>query len=204
VRDLIEKGEFDTIYHEHLCYFSVTSADALFRRHGLYINDVLRVPIHGGSLRLYVEATERPTAAVGDILLEENKIGMRDYVYYKEFGARVKRFRTAARTLIGKLKAEGKRIAAYGAAAKGTIMLNYLGLDSGTIEYVVDRNTHKHGLYMPGVHLRVDDPIRLAQDRPDFVVILPWNFRDEIMRQQVAYKAAGGHFIVPIPQLEII
>jgi nucleoside-diphosphate-sugar epimerase/SAM-dependent methyltransferase len=204
VRDVIEKCEFDTIYHEHLCYFSVTSADALFKRHGLYINDVRRIPIHGGSLRLYIEPTERRSSAVRAILAEENKIGIVGHAYYAGFGARVQSFRAAARKLIGNLKADGKRIAAYGAAAKGTMMLNFLGFDRGTLEYVVDKNVHKQGMYMPGVHLRVDDPKRLKEDRPDFLMILPWNLRDEIIRQQVAYRDAGGRFIIPIPKLEVV
>lgn len=204
VRDLIEKGEFDTIYHEHLCYFSVTSADALFRRHGLYINDVRRIPIHGGSLRLYIEPVQRRGVAVRKLLAEEREIGMGTHQYYSGFAQRVQSFRSAARNLIGTLKADGKRIAAYGAAAKGTIMLNYLGFDDAMLEYVVDKNVHKHGKYMPGVHLRIDDPKRLTEDHPDFVMILPWNFRDEIMRQQMAYHDAGGRFIVPIPNLEVV
>jgi nucleoside-diphosphate-sugar epimerase/SAM-dependent methyltransferase len=204
VRDLIENGEFDTIYHEHLCYFSLTSADALFARHGLYINDVRRIPIHGGSVRLYIERMKRRGPAVRDMLAQEQRDGMCEHAYYADFGERVQKFRADARELIGNLKAGGKRIAAYGAAAKGTIMLNYLGLDSSTIEYVVDRNVHKHGLYMPGVHVRIDDPKRLEEDCPDFLMILPWNFREEIMRQQTSYRAAGGQFIVPIPQLEIL
>jgi len=204
VRDLIEKGEFDTIYHEHLCYFSVRSADALFARHGLYINDVSRIPIHGGSLRLYIEPVERRSAKVSEILMEEAACGLHNREYYAGFASRVQKFRFTARELIGSLKAKGKRIAAYGAAAKGTIMLNFLGLNNEILDYVVDRNVHKHGKYMPGVNLRVDDPKRLTEDRPDFVMILPWNFRDEIIHQQAAYYKAGGRFIIPVPHLEII
>jgi SAM-dependent methyltransferase len=204
VRDLIEHGEFDTIYHEHLCYFSVTSANALFRRHGLYINAVRRIPLHGGSLRLYVETVERPDKSVREILTDERDVGINSYRYYLGFAKRVCEFRSAARKLIGSLKSDGKRIAAYGAAAKGTIMLNYLGLSDGTLDYVVDKNIHKHGMYMPGVRLRVDDPKRLMDDRPDYVMILPWNFRDEIIRQNQPYHEAGGRFIVPIPNLEIV
>jgi nucleoside-diphosphate-sugar epimerase len=204
VRDVIEKGQFDTIYHEHLCYFGVQSADALFTRHGLYVNDVRRIPIHGGSLRLYIEAIEHRSVAVRDILMEEKELGMHRHDYYSGFAEKVRDFRYATRQLIGGLKSEGKRIAAYGAAAKGTIMLNYLGFDEGTFEYVVDKNVHKQGMYMPGVGLRIDDPKRLMEDRPDFVMILPWNFRDEIIRQQTAYHQTGGRFIVPIPKLEIV
>ena len=119
-------------------------------------------------------------------------------------GARVRAFRDQARKLLGTLKADGKRIAAYGAAAKGTIMLNFLNLNDRAIEYAVDKNVHKQGKYMPGVRIRIDEPEKLMEDRPDYVVILPWNFRDEIIRQQQAFLEAGGKFLVPIPDLEIV
>ncbi len=204
VRDLIDFIEFDTIYHEHLCYFSVGSAKSLFARHGLHLNDVRRLPIHGGSLRLYFGKSAAPSKAVETILAEEAALGLGRYDYYATFGARVRDFRDRARQLIGGLKAEGKRIAAYGAAAKGTIMLNFLNLNDRAIEYAVDKNTHKQGKYMPGVRVRIDDPARLVDDRPDYVMILPWNFRDEIIRQQQGFLKSGGRFVVPIPDLEIV
>ncbi|MEO0864038.1 MAG: NAD-dependent epimerase/dehydratase family protein, partial [Pseudomonadota bacterium] len=189
VRDLIDFIEFDTIYHEHLCYFSVGSAKTLFERHGLYLNDVRRLPIHGGSLRLYFGKTDAPSDAVRQILAEEAELGLDTFDYYASFGTRVRNFREEARKLIGDLKADGKRIAAYGAAAKGTIMLNFLNLNARAIEYAVDRNVHKQGKYMPGVRVRIDDPEKLKSDRPDYVMILPWNFRDEIIRQQQDFLA---------------
>lgn len=204
VRDLIDFIEFDTIYHEHLCYFSVGSARTLFARHGLHLNDVRRLPIHGGSLRLYFGKRAAPSAAVTDILAEERTLGLDRLDYYESFGARVRDFRDKARALISDLRAEGKRVAAYGAAAKGTIMLNFLDIGPEAIEYVVDRNVHKQGKYMPGVRVRIDDPARLRADRPDYVMILPWNFRDEIVRQQQEFLEGGGRFIVPIPALEIV
>ena len=204
VRDLIDFIEFDTIYHEHLCYFSVGSAQLLFARHGLHLNDVRRLPIHGGSLRLYFGKRAAPSEAVARLLAEERELGLDRYDYYASFGARVRDFRKKARSLISGIKAEGKRVAAYGAAAKGTIMLNFLDLAPRTIDYVVDRNVHKQGKYMPGVRVRVDDPARLQSDRPDYVMILPWNFRDEIVRQQQEFLEGGGRFIVPIPALEIV
>ncbi|MEM7669614.1 MAG: class I SAM-dependent methyltransferase, partial [Pseudomonadota bacterium] len=204
VRDLIDFIEFDTIYHEHLCYFSVGSAKALFSRAGLHLNDVRRLPIHGGSIRLYFSRSDTPSDAVKQILAEERDLGLDTYDYYQDFGARVRAFREQARKLVGDLKGDGKRIAAYGAAAKGTIMLNFLDLDSRTIEYAVDRNVHKQGKYMPGVRVPIEDPAKLISDRPDYVVILPWNFRDEIVRQQQDYLQAGGRFVVPIPSLEIV
>ncbi len=204
VRDLIDHGEFDTIYHEHLCYFSLTSVDALFRRHGLRVYDVRRLAIHGGSLRIYVSAAEKVEPAVEELLAEERRLGIDRYSYYQGFAERVHKVRERLLGMIGSLKAEGKRLAAYGAAAKGTIMLNYLGLDGRTIEYIVDRNVHKQGRYVPGVRLPICDPSRLMGDRPDYVIILPWNFRDEIIEQQAEYQAAGGRFIVPIPEPTIV
>ncbi len=204
VRDLIDFIEFDTIYHEHRCYFSAGSAKILFARHGLYLNDVRRLPIHGGSLRLTFAKTKAPSAAVATILAEEKRLGLDTSAYYAAFGTRVRAFRAQARALLGNLKAEGKRIAAYGAAAKGTIMLNFLDLNNRVIEYAVDRNTHKQGLFMPGVRVPIAAPEKLATDRPDCVVILPWNFRDEIIRQQQDFLKSGGKFLVPIPNLEIV
>ena len=204
VRDLIDFIEFDTIYHEHLCYFSVASAQRLFARHGLHLNDVRRLPIHGGSLRLHFGKTAAPSAAVAAILADEQALGLDTFAYYQSFGDRVRDFRARARALLGGLKAEGKRIAAYGAAAKGTIMLNFLNLNARVIEYAVDRNAQKHGKYVPGVRVPIADPERLKSDRPDYVMILPWNFRDEIIRQQQDFLRAGGRFVVPIPDLSIV
>ncbi|MGE0766689.1 MAG: methyltransferase domain-containing protein [Hyphomicrobiaceae bacterium] len=204
VRDLIDHGEFDTIYHEHLCYFSVTSAKHLFERNGLYLQDVRRLPIHGGSLRLQFALNGTPSQAVRDILEQEAKIGLDKRDYFEQFGRRVAHFRTRARQLLGTLKQDGKKVAAYGAAAKGTILLNYIGVNDGTIDYVVDRNPHKQGKFMPGVRLRIDEPSRLLNDSPDYVIILPWNFKDEIISQQAEYLRRGGKFIVPIPDLEIV
>lgn len=204
VRDLIDFGEFDTIYHEHLCYFSVGSAKALFERHGLHLNDVRRLPIHGGSLRLYFGKSATPSKAVTEILAEEETLGLNDYAYYADFGRRVRSFRDEARKLIGEIKSSGKRIAAYGAAAKGTILLNYLDLNQRVVEYAVDKNIHKQGKLMPGVRVPIDDPERLKTDKPEYVLILPWNFRDEIVRQQQGYLDSGGKFVVPIPKLEVL
>lgn len=204
VRDMIDFIEFDTIYHEHLCYFSVRSAQTLFARHGLFLNDMRRVAIHGGSLRLFFGKTEAPSQAVTDALAEEASLGLDTFDYYADFGDRVRTFRDKARKLVGDIRAEGKRIAAYGAAAKGTIMLNFLDLNARSIEYAVDRNVHKQGKYMPGVRVPIADPEKLKSDKPDYLMILPWNFRDEIVRQQQDYLAGGGKFIVPIPNLEIL
>jgi SAM-dependent methyltransferase len=204
VRDLIDHCEFDTIYHEHLCYFSVTAVDRLFRRHNLYLNDIEKLSIHGGSLRLYIEHHDAPQSSVRTILNEEAREQIDQYPYYHNFNQHVLGIRNRMRQILTGLKAEGKSIAAYGAAAKGTIMLNYIGADTQLIDYVVDRNVHKQGKYMPGVRIPIYEPDRLMQDHPDYVVVLPWNFKDEILSQQASYRMSGGKFIIPIPSPTIV
>jgi hypothetical protein len=156
------------------------------------------------ALALDVRTFAGDDVAVARLLDEELRVGIDRPVYYQRFARRVEKIRTALHRMIGELRARGKRIAAYGAAAAGTVMLNYLGLDRRSLEYVVDRNVHTHGRYLPGVRLAVHDPARLVDDRPDFVLILPWSCSDEIMAQQTQYVAAGGRFIVPIPEPVIV
>lgn len=204
VRDLVDHCEFDTIYHEHLCYFSLTSIDQLMRRHGLYLNDAKRLPTHGGSVRYYIEKVERPTENLKQLLAEEKEVGIDKLGYYQDFASRVQDIRRDLSELVEKLRAEGKRVAAYGAAAKGTIMLNSAGLSSESIEYVVDRNVHKHGWFMPGVHVEILGVEKLLEDQPDYVVLLPWNFSEEILKQQEEFRNRGGKFIVPVPNVRIV
>jgi SAM-dependent methyltransferase len=204
VRDLIEHGEFDTIYHEHLCYFSAHAVDALFRRHGLYLNHVERLPIHGGSLRVYFNHKENVGDTVKKLLAEEKKLGLDRHDYYKAFAEQVHAIRDDLRDLLLSLKKQGKKIAAYGAAAKGSTMVNFCSLGTDLIDFVVDRNVHKQGKLMPGVHIPIYDPKKLMEAKPDYVLILPWNFKDEILSQQKAFIAAGGKFIVPIPRPTIL
>jgi SAM-dependent methyltransferase len=204
VRELIEHNEFDTIYHEHLCYFSVHALDALFRRHSLYLNDAIVLPIHGGSLRLNVERTERPSSRLRDLAERERALGMHRVSYYETFASRVERLVDDLRELLFTLKRQGKSIAAYGAAAKGAILLNVLGLGTEIVDFVVDKNPHKQGRLMPGVHVPILDPAQLLVRRPDYALILPWNFAEEIMAQQSAYARAGGNFIIPVPRPTII
>ncbi|AWK88486.1 class I SAM-dependent methyltransferase [Azospirillum thermophilum] len=204
VRDLVDHCEFDTIYHQHLCYFSLTALTALMGRHGLWVNDVRRLPIHGGSLRIHVGHREEPGEAVTALLAEERTLGIDRIGYYLDFGVRVERLRETLRATLAALRDQGLRLAAYGAAAKGATLINYVGIGRDLIDYVVDRNHHKHGRYMTGQRLPILPVETLSEDRPDCVLLLSWNFADEILAQQQAYRDAGGRFLVPIPEVRIV
>ena len=205
VRDLIERREFDTIYHEHFCYFSCTAVSRLMRRHDLFVNDVEYFPdLHGGTLRWHVSPVEAPSERIVRYLADEEARGLADFAYYADFGTRVRSITDELIVLLAGLKAEGASIAAYGAAAKGATLLNSAGIDHRTIDFVVDRNTHKQGHWMPGARLPILDPSAILDRMPDYVLVLAWNFLDEILRQQEEYRRRGGRFIVPIPRPEIL
>lgn len=203
VRDLVDNCEFDTIYHEHLCYFSATSVDYLLRAHSLYLNKVKRIPIHGGSLRLYIGLRDEPDDSVRRLLSDERSKGLAEFGYYNDFAIKVTNIREGLRQMLRSIKDQGKKIAAYGAAAKGATLINYVGIGRDLVDFVVDRNIHKQGKYMPGKHIPIAAPERLISDMPDFVLILAWNFAEEIIRQQEEYRSKGGRFILPIPEWKI-
>lgn len=199
VEPLIEHCEFDTIYHEHLCYFSVTALDRLFRRHGLYLNEIKRLPIHGGSLRLYVGLEERVDTTVEELLAREAARGIDAIGYFRDFSAKVDLLKRELSGLLHRLKSEGASIAAYGAAAKGATLINTVGIGPDLIDFVVDRNVHKIGKYMPGQRLPIRSTEALIEEQPDYVLLLAWNFAEEILDQQAEYRARGGKFIIPVP-----
>jgi SAM-dependent methyltransferase len=204
VKDLLERIEFDTIYHEHLCYFSLTALDFLFSRNGLTIIDVEILEIHGGSLRIYATKGGEVCSSVKKLLEVEQDSGLTSFNAYANFARSVDNLKVELCTMLATLKGQGKRIAAYGAAAKGSTLLNYMGIDKQTIEFVCDRSTVKQGYYMPGVHLPIVSPAELIISQPDYVLLLTWNFANEIFEQQKSYRQLGGNFIVPIPHPDIV
>jgi SAM-dependent methyltransferase len=206
VREMVDRCEFDTIYHEHVFYFSLTALTRLFARHRLAVIDVELIPLHGGSLLLHVakEAKSSVGQRVTAMLEEEARLGMASIAYYQGFSRKVQGVRDELRRVLQDLKSKGKRLAAYGAAAKGSTLLNYAGIGTETLDFVVDRSPHKQGKFMPGVHLPIRPPSALMEERPDYVLLLTWNFKDEILAQQEAYRQAGGKFILPLPSVSIV
>jgi SAM-dependent methyltransferase len=204
--DFIEKTEFDTIYHEHVFYFSLTALQPLFERHGLNIFHVERLPIHGGSLRLFAghAGTHAPQASVAAVLAEEKSKGVATLAWYAGFTGQVLDIKKSLCDLLKQLKQRGKSIAAYGASAKGSTLLNFFGLGRESLEFVADRSTYKQGRLTPGTHLPIVAPEELLRKMPDYTLLLTWNFADEIMEQQRAYRQQGGKFIVPIPKVTVV
>ncbi len=201
--ELLDRLEYDTIYHEHLCYFSVSALMRLYESAGLSIVRIDRVPVHGGSLRVFAAPCERRpehAGAVRALAAAEAAAGLTGLPRFEQFATAVERNRQAIRALFERLHTEGRSLAGYGAPAKGNTLLNYCGIDTRLLEYTVDRSPLKVGLYTPGTHLPVLPVATLPERRPDYVLILAWNFADEIVRQQHAYHTAGGRFVVPVPE----
>ena len=211
VKDMLDHVEFDSIYHEHLCYYSATSMRNLFARHGLKMVDLERIPVHGGSLRAYFQPTHGPCSLekegaqrVKILLDEESAWGVGDFQFYQNFNRQVEALKEDLLCLLNKLKSTGKSIVVYGASAKSTTLLNYFGIGRETIDYVADRSTIKQGHYTPGTHLYIVSPDKLLETQPDYVLLLTWNFADEILAQQAEYRQRGGKFIIPIPKTQVL
>jgi SAM-dependent methyltransferase len=204
--DFIEKTEFDTIYHEHVFYFSLTALSPLFQRHDLDIFHVERVTIHGGSLRLFACSTGTYPVqdSVRSLQDEERSKGFTTLSYYEKFATRVMALKGSLRGLLADLKKQGKSLAAYGASAKGSTLLNFFGLGQETLDFVTDRSRYKQGRLTPGTHIPIKAPECLLASFPDYTLLLTWNFADEILEQQKAYRQKGGKFIIPIPQVTVV
>lgn len=205
VRDMIQHVEFDTIYHEHYCYYSCMAVEALMARHGLYLNDVEYFPdMHGGTLRWHIERTPHRTTRCQDMLDAERALGMAVPGFYADYATKVTECQQGLRDLLATFAAEGKTVAAYGAAAKGATLLNSTGIGNDVVRYVVDRNTHKQHKFIPGCTLEIRPVEVLLEDQPDYLLLLAWNFADEIMSQQQEYASRGGQFVVPVPMPRIV
>ena len=204
--DLIEHTEFDTIYHEHVFYFTATALKPLFERHGLQLFRVERLPIHGGSLRLYAGhiGTHPVEASLMNLLMEEKRKEIDSLRYYERFASDVLAIKRDLCALLARLKQEGKSVAAYGASAKGSTLLNFFEVGKEMLDFVVDRSTHKQGRLTPGTHIPIVAAEELLKRQPDYALLLTWNFAAEILAQQKPYREAGGKFIVPIPKVKVV
>lgn len=208
---LVEGNQFDTIYHEHFSYLAFGVVERIFARHGLELFDVEELPTHGGSLRVYGRHAARPGApailevepAVAALRAREEAAGMRDPAWYDRFGARVGACREQLLAFLRGARERGEQVAGYGAPGKGNTLLNYCGITTDLLAYTVDRSPHKQGNYLPGSRIPIHAPERIFETRPDYVLILPWNLREEIMEQMAGIRSWGGRFVVPIPEVEV-
>jgi SAM-dependent methyltransferase len=205
---LFDGNQFDTIYHEHFCYFSLLSIEAIFARHGLTVFDVEELWTHGGSLRIYVrhaaDDSRAPSARLVELRAREEREGYRKIETYTRFETKVRETKRKLLELLIGAKAAGKRMVGYGAPGKGNTLLNYCGIRTDFLEFTVDKNPYKQGKFLPGTHIPIFHPSRIDEVRPDYVLILPWNFKDEIVAQLSHIRAWGGRFIVPIPEATIL
>jgi hypothetical protein len=205
---LIDENQFDTIYHEHFSYFSLHTVATILERHGLAVFDVDELPTHGGSLRVYAghqgDLTKPVAPTVKELLVKEEAFGLTDVDRYHRFAAQVEETKRGLLELLIRLKGEGATIAGYGAPGKGNTLLNYCGIRSDFIDFTVDRNPYKQGKFLPGTHIPIYRPEEIDRRRPDYVFILPWNVKDEIMAQLSHIREWGGQFIVPIPSARVL
>ena len=204
---LVAENQFDTIYHEHFSYFSFFTTEKIFAAHGLVLFDVEELTTHGGSLRIYARHAHDESKPISARALElrerEVAAGVAGLAYYAAFDEQVKATKRALLAELIRLKAEGKSIVGYGAPGKGNTLLNFCGIRTDFLDYTVDRNPYKQGMFLPGTHIPIGHPDRISETRPDYVLILPWNFKDEIMSQMAHIREWGGQFIVPIPEVKI-
>ncbi|HQI77337.1 MAG TPA: class I SAM-dependent methyltransferase [Candidatus Latescibacteria bacterium] len=204
---LIAENQFDTIYHEHFYYFSFLAAERIFAFHGLTLFDVEELPTHGGSLRIYARHVEDAGKPVTDRAMElrarEVAVGTDTLAYYRSFTEQVHETKRGLLDFLIAAKRQGKAIVGYGAPGKGNTLLNYCGIRTDFIDYTVDRNPYKQGKFLPGTHIPIYHPDKIAETKPDYVLILPWNLKDEIMKQQAFIRDWGGQFVVPIPKVTV-
>jgi hypothetical protein len=204
---LIEENQFDTIYHEHFSYFSLTTAEAILSAHGLRIFDVEELPTHGGSLRIYASHAgddSKPTdPRANELRAREESNGLKRLERYSSFAAQVQETKRALLEFLIEAKRQGKTIVGYGAPGKGNTLLNYCGIRTDFLDYTVDRNPYKHGKFLPGTHIPIYAPERIRQTKPDYLFILPWNLKDEIIEQNAYIRDWGGRFVVPIPCVKV-
>jgi len=205
---MLERNQFDTVYHEHFSYLSLLAAETLFARHGLKVFDVEELSTHGGSLRIYAQLAATGVHAeshrVAKLRALEENARLRERATYSRFSDQVVETKRKLLELLIELKRSGKRIVGYGAPAKGNTLLNYCGVRGDFLDYTVDASPHKQGKFLPGTRLPIYAPARILEDRPDYVLILPWNIRDEIMTQMSEVRSWGGRFILPIPVPEVV
>jgi hypothetical protein len=205
---LMSENQFDTIYHEHFSYFSFSTAEKIFARHGLALFDVEELSTHGGSLRIYAQHDKDGTWPMCDRVLEmrnrEQRAGFDQIATYRRFGEQVKETKRKLLEFLIRVRREGKTVVGYGAPGKGNTLLNYCGIRTDFIDYTVDRNPYKQGKLLPGTHIPILHPDRIRETRPDYLLILPWNFKDEIMEQMAHIREWGGKFVVPIPEVRVM
>lgn len=204
---LMEENQFDTIYHEHFSYFSLLTVEKIFAAHGLTLFDVEELPTHGGSLRVFVrhveDSSKSITSRVVDLYKREVSAGFTKMETYSRFAEQVEETKRKLLEFLIQARRSGKRIAGYGAPGKGNTLLNYCAIRSDFLDYTVDRNPRKHGRFLPGTHVPIFSPERIRETRPDYLLILPWNLKDEIIKQNAFIREWGGKFVVPIPEVQI-